>query len=304
MAESCRGATGIQTKNFKVECSNVKTFCVCLADELVGIDLDGHYIEFFSSGNINPYYIWFDIDGAANDPVATGTGIPIVINGTDVGETIAEAVALAVNANADFCALHLERNKKCFVIKTIDYLTTSDPVSSDIAVLDPFVEHEGFRQNLGLTSGGGFDISFNVESNELKCDQTGSLIVAEEITGIKPEMEVVFKECNTKLLKKIFAEGIGNTCEINGVEYMGLGSASVGRNVLERANRITLFPVENAPNDYSNAITFMLAFPKLDSFSFPSEESSSITVTFTGYRDEFAKCAESDVLHLGDPRVL
>lgn len=303
MAESCRGASGIQTKLFKVLCSNVKTFCVCIPETASGADLAGEYITFFSAGNATEYYIWFD-NGVAADPAPGGTGIAITVADTDVASTIAGAVATAVNAEADFCSLNLDSDKTCFVIKTVDELQTNDPVSSDLTKLDPYVESEGFSQDLGLTGGGGFDISLNPETQEVKCDQTGALIVAETITSVTPELEVTFKECNTILLKKIFGQGLGNVCDIDGTEYLGAGTASVGKNTASLANRISLVPVDAAAGDRSGWITFMLAFPSLDTFSYPSEESASIVVTFRGLVDTFAKDAGCNILHMGDPRVL
>lgn len=304
MAESCRGASGIQTKLFRVICSNVKTFCVCIPEGTLGADLAGQYITFYSAGNATEYYVWFNNDVAA-DPAPGGTGIAIAITDTDVPATIAAAVAAAVNAEADFCSLQLDSNKSCFVIKTVDELPTNDPVSSDLTLLDPFVESEGFQTDLGLTGGGGFDISLNTETQETTCDQTGALVVSETITSVTPELEVTFKECNTALLKKIFGEGLGNVCEIDGAEYLGAGTASVGKNTATLANRISLCPVDADPAvDRSGWITFMLAFPTLDTFSYPSEESASIVVTFRGLVDTFAKDAGCNILHFGDPRVL
>lgn len=304
MAESCRGASGIETKLFRVICSNVKTFCVCIPEGTLGADLAGEYITFFSAGNATEYYVWFD-NGVAADPAPGGTGIAIAVADTDVPQTVVAALAAAVNAEADFCSLQLESDKSCFVIKTVDELPTNDPISSDVTKLDPFVENEGFLQDLGVTGGGGFDISWDVQTQSIICDQSGSQVVSESITSVTPELEVTFKECNEALLRKIFGGGIGNICDIGGTEYLGAGSASVGKNTATLANRISLCPVGSDPAlDRSGWVTFMLAFPNLDTFSYPSEETSSVVVTFRGLIDAFAKDKGCDILHLGDPRVL
>ena len=304
MAESCRGASGIQTKLYRVLCSNVKTFCVCIPEGTLGADLAGQYITFYSAGNATEYYVWFD-NGVAVDPAPGGTGIAITVTDTDVPATIAAAVAAAVNAEADFCSLQLDSNKTCFVIKTVDELPTNDPVSSDLALLDPFVESEGFLQDLGVTAPGGFDIGFDTQTQTITCSQTGAQVVAETITSVTPELEITFKECNEALEAKLLGQGIGNTCEIDGVSYVGVGSASVGKNTATLGSRISLCPVGSDPAvDRSGWITFMLAFPKLDNIVLPSEETASFVVTFTGLIDTFAKCEESNILHRGDPRVL
>ena len=305
MAESCRGASGIQTKNFRVVCKNKKTFCVCLDTANLAADYDSQYLQFWSGGNGAQYYYWINLtDGASVDPAPGGTGIQIDVLSTDTPQTVAAAIAAAVNAEADFCALQLDSKKHCFVIKTQNFQPTSDPVSSDTDVFDPFVEHEGFEQDLGLTGSGGFDVSFGLDTQETVCDQTGSLVVSETITSVTPEIEIIFKECNKALLEKIFVQGIGDKCDVDGTEIQGLGTTAIGRSTVSRANRLCLIPVENAPGDYTGAIVFMLAFPTVSSLNYPSTENATVTANFKGYYDEFAKCREADILAFGDTQEL
>lgn len=305
MAESCRGASGIQTKNFRVVCKNVPTFCVCYNTDELGATYDAAYVSFWSAGNGAEYYYWINVDGASVDPAPGGTGIEVAVSSTDTAATIAAAVAAAVNAEADFCALQLRNKKNCVVVKGIDFLPATPATTSDAVNQEVFEEHKGFSQDLGLTGSGGFEINLNTETQEVTCDQTGSLIVSEDIIGVSPELEIVFKECNQALLNKVFVGGIGDECEdSNGDTVQGLGTTAVGRSVISRANRICLVPVENAPDDYTGAITFMLAFPTVSNLNYPSTEAATITATFKGYYDEFSKCEETNILAFGDTRFI
>jgi len=303
MAESCRGASGIETKNFEVYCENLKTFCVQIPEEQVGLALDSQYIQFYSAGNAAQYYLWFNLtDGASVDPAPGGTGIQVDILSTDIPESISAAVAAAVDAEADFCAVVVPNIKRAFAIKTVDYLATLDPVSSDLALLDPFVEHEGFSMNLGPTQSGGFSIDTNVSTQEVVCDQTGSLPISETQTGISPEIEIEFKQVNTSNLRKLLAQGAGDSVTINGQEHFGLGTASIGRNTLTRSNRLTLHPVGVPASDRSQDWVFLLTFPNVSNINFPSDENCAMTVSFRALRDDLAKFEEVNVLFIGDAR--
>ena len=51
------------------------------------------------------YYVWFDVDNLSADPTVAGrTGIEVDISASDTAETVAAALANALNAQADFAA--------------------------------------------------------------------------------------------------------------------------------------------------------------------------------------------------------
>ena len=298
MAQTCRGVAGVQTKNFRIKSRGVKTFCVDVAQN--GAALDSQYVEFKSAGNATDYYLWYNLtDGASVDPAPGGTGIQVDITTNSTPAQIAAATAAAVDANADFNALVVASRSSAYVIKTRAYEDTLDPVSSDVTLLDPFVEQQGFERDLGLTGQGGFTIDLDVSRQELTCDQTGDTVVAETITGITPTMSVTFKEFNTENFRALLQGGVGGVCTVDGVDYSGIGTDAIGRNTASVASRISLCPIGGGEE-----ITFMLATPTISSLDFPSNENCSFEVEFKGLRDEFSKCPESDIIHFGDALVV
>lgn len=71
----------------------------------VSSSLDGTYFTIHSAADATDYYVWFDVDAGGNDPAPGGmTGIAVSISADDDAETVATAIASAVDANADFLA--------------------------------------------------------------------------------------------------------------------------------------------------------------------------------------------------------
>lgn len=79
-----------------------KTSITCLADSAGS--LDGKYFTIKSANDATSYYVWLDVDAGGNDPLASGTAIPVSISSNDSAEDVAAAVAAALEANADFTA--------------------------------------------------------------------------------------------------------------------------------------------------------------------------------------------------------
>ena len=70
-------------------------------------NLDGLYFKLFSDATAaNTYYVWFDVDGAGNDPAPdeTWTGVSIAVSPGDTAETIARTATTAIAAQPDFTA--------------------------------------------------------------------------------------------------------------------------------------------------------------------------------------------------------
>jgi hypothetical protein len=70
----------------------------------VASSLDGTYFLLKSAGDAISYYVWIDVDAGGNDPAPGGTGIQVSISADDDAETVAAAVASAIDAEADFSA--------------------------------------------------------------------------------------------------------------------------------------------------------------------------------------------------------
>jgi hypothetical protein len=64
--------------------------------------LDGLSLAIKSALNATTYYVWFDVDAGGNDPMGTGTGVPVSISSGDSAATVAAALAAALDALAAF----------------------------------------------------------------------------------------------------------------------------------------------------------------------------------------------------------
>ena len=60
----------------------------------------GDYFELYNGGNVNKYYIWYNVSGGSNtDPAPVGfTGIEVTINGSDTNVTVANETNTALSA--------------------------------------------------------------------------------------------------------------------------------------------------------------------------------------------------------------
>ena len=78
-----------------------------IAHDAVAENLDGLYFKLYSDDSAdNTYYVWFDVDGAGNDPApaVAWTGVSIAVTASDTANTIATTAVAAIDALADFSA--------------------------------------------------------------------------------------------------------------------------------------------------------------------------------------------------------
>jgi hypothetical protein len=91
--------------------------------------LDATYFLLNSAEDSTEYYVWFNVDGASIDPApALLTGIEVAIAEDDDAETVAAALAAAIDANADFSA---SADEDKVIITNADVGDTTDAADND-----------------------------------------------------------------------------------------------------------------------------------------------------------------------------
>lgn len=106
----------------------------------------GKYFEINNAGNVNKYYVWFNVNGTNSDPgpIAGFTGVPVSILSGDTNTSVAAKAALAINGST--VGLTAIASNNIVTVTTTGFIETTDPVN--INMPSPFaiqVSQEGTR---------------------------------------------------------------------------------------------------------------------------------------------------------------
>ena len=298
------GADSIAIKKMRVCCANQKTVCVTAAEgRQIASDYADASFTITDAQGIE-YVVWYNNDGTGSfTPTPPQVGIEVIISSADSIESVIAGTAAAINNEAGLCAFVSPVDKKSFIYKVLEYAPAPDPVDGGASVV--LTDHEfdtikeGFFEDLGATEG-DIDISYNPTFLDITCHQTGTQLIAQNLTGLQPEVSITFKECREGVFDKLITQALGGQCEEGGSTIKGFGTAKNGINALTLSSRLILKPVENDAGDFTGSYAFLSALPLVDSTLFSGENVATITATFRAYVDQTAKCTETNIVAVGD----
>ena len=258
-------------------------------------DPDGVYFTLDSSDG-DLYYVWFDLDAGSTDPAPAGrTAIEVSVTTGDSASVIAGLMQAAIDGVADFSATvsgSLVDVKQAAVGRP-----ASDPVDVDSGVVIT-VCREGVNLDLGWLEG---DVELNMAPSNfiLTSHQSGVTPRAALYQGLETaEVATVLQETVNSKLKEIYGiYGSRGFVPASGTEVFGIGTAGQGDNLLVKAGRLILRPV-NAVNNLTDT-TLMMAVPVPDTLLFSGENPKTLSVTWQGFVDD-TKDTRVNILTFGD----
>lgn len=150
--------------------------------------------------------------------------------------------------------------------------------------------------DLGATE--GLTLNMSTTTTDVTCDQTGSQIRTQIITGHEVTISATIKELSAQNWTKIVGEVTGGEHTPSaGTKLTGVGSASIFRTLSSVAAELVLKPV-GAADDTRN-ITFHKAYPIPESISYSGTDLSTMSVTFRALIDS-AVDTDIDIMSFGD----
>lgn len=92
----------------------------------------GTYFELNNSGNVNQYYVWFNVNGTNTDPGPIGghTGVTVAILSGDSATTVAAKTALAINGSTS--GITATSSGNTLTTTLTGFLVTADPVNVNV----------------------------------------------------------------------------------------------------------------------------------------------------------------------------
>lgn len=246
--------------------------------------INNKYFFFYDSAGTK-HYAWFNVNSTGADPAPSGGGTAHEV-ALDATPTVAEAtVALSAVLGA---------------VTGFDSTSTSTTVVLTHTVAGyAQLAHDGDSGfSFAMTTEGNtaLDVGYTdgdieIKAAEDKVDvvshQTGSEVLSHIRTGDKCEVTINFKETSIAQLRKLFLKpgGEHTPTGTSGTQLFGYGQGRQFTQTYSQANRLRLHPVALTDTDYSEDVTFWLAYPQFESIKHSGENILMVPVTFTVYRD-------------------
>lgn len=252
----------------------------------VSESLDGKYFKI--STPTTKYYVWMDIDDAA-DPAPVGyTGIPVTLTANSSAAAIATAIAAAINGNAqmqaavDGCdpsSVYIQCKKSGDVLEVAADATAGAATGFTIST-----PRKGAVLELGALDG---DIEVGLTEDILDVDshQTGTQILAGLRTGRNIQnLALTMKESDAAKLQAVI--------EASGVKFTpaGVGSTPVSgwgsednkafANILPDCRKLVLHPISQPDNVLTSDLCFWRAYPMLQGLTLSGTSPRMINVEF------------------------
>ena len=105
----------------------------------------GTYFKLNNAGNVNQYYVWFNVNGSNSDPAPIGlTGVQVAILNGDTATQVAAKAALAITGSTT--GITATSSNSVLTTTLIGFVETNDPVNANVPA--PFsvqIVQEGFR---------------------------------------------------------------------------------------------------------------------------------------------------------------
>jgi hypothetical protein len=256
----------------------------------VADSLDGKYFTLMGT-----HYVWFD-GVLAVDPAPAGLiAIPIAYTTGDSASVLAGLVQAAIDALAGFSA-SVSSNEVTVKAAAVGEVSDTADVDAGVSVT---ICLKGKNFDLGLTDGNS-EISFSPDLEPITAQQTGSTKISSIVKGFEAEVSTPLKESVKSKLKEIYKIYGGVITPGAGTEVIGIGSSSLGKNLMVEAGRLVFTPVNTISDDLSYTVTLMLAIPNPESLVLSGEETRTLNVTWEAYIDQNIVNKEANFLVIGD----
>lgn len=263
---------------------------------LVATDMDGVSLRIpDSTGDVA--IVAFDLDGGSTLPTP-GVGerlITVAVSTGDSASVMATAMAAAIDADGAFTS---SASTTLVTVKGAAVGEAVDPsdVDSGIAIT---VCYKGKDFYLGLLEG---EPSPTMEPQvfDVMAHQTGTTILSKLVQGFTANVETVMQETTKSQLRelyKIYGEAFTPS---GGTEVYGVGTGSIGKNMITEAARLEFVPRNSLGAELSYNYTFRLAIPVPGSLLFSGENPRTLTVTWDVLPDLTATRSKLDTVVIGD----
>lgn len=248
-------------------------------DGLTGVDVKGKYFTLNSPST--DYYVWFD-DSVESDPAPAGkTAIAVTVAGdSDTDAALATALQVAVDAVGDFTATVSGTLVDVFAVAVGEVVDPAD-VDSGVAVT---VCRRGKNLDLGLIEGDS-DLGFEPAVLDILSQQTGQTPTAALVQGFGAEPALVLQETTRSRVSEFYSIYGGVRTPSGGSEITGVGTGTIGKNMLIDAARLSFEPVNIVSSELSYNIVYMLTVPVPSSLIFSGENPRTLSVSFKTYVD-------------------
>ena len=144
--------------------------------------------------------------------------------------------------------------------------------------------------DLGSTSG-GVEIAVDVQSTDIITDQDGTSPADAIQTGVSLTVTMTLLELNTTNYNLMVASPTGGSAAGTDATVYGYGTSKNFVSMLSMAQELRLRPVGNTDN--TEDWKFHKAVPVVDSLSFASDATNSMSVTFRIFPDSSKPAAVS-----------
>lgn len=247
---------------------------------LTGADVKGKYFT-MSSPSVD-HYVWFD-DSIEADPAPVGlTAIAVTVAGdSDSDTTLATALQTAMDAEGDFTATV---SSTVVDVKAVAVGEVTDPVDVDSGVLVT-VCRRGKNFDLGLLDGDS-ELPLEPQIFPVRAQQSGATDIAALITGYAAAPSLVLQETTRSKLSEIYSIYGGKYTPLGGTEITGVGTGTVGKNLLVDAARLEFAPVNDFSEELTYKIVYALASPVPESLVFSGENPRVLNLSFNCYVDQ------------------
>jgi hypothetical protein len=261
---------------WRIEASEIVDFA-----GLTGADVKGASFNISTAKDAILHYVWGD-DSVEADPAPAGrTAVPFTVVGdTDTAATLATACAAALDALPGYSATASDTT---VTISRADVGEVTATADTDMGVAITQCRL-GKDYDLGLLEG---DVEFNYAPSNfiVQAHQTGVTPRAALYQGSETlEVSTTMLETQKSQLDDIYNVYGDTFTPAAGSEVTGIGTSKQGENLLVKAARLVLKPV-NAVDDSQNT-SLMLAIPVPETLTFSGENPRTLAVTWQGFIDD------------------
>jgi len=240
---------------------------------------------YFDVNVINPVdfseiqgYVYFDTDPS----IAGKTGYVAARSEADSAEVIAQNIADAlasVNVNVLVTGNVVEVQNKYLGAITAEVDSGSTGFTFN-------VNKSGIGGELGRTAQGGSTLSVEVQTAELKTDQTGEYLAGESYIGSSATIEMPLIEINKSRLEVVIGQVTGDVhTPSGGTSLVGYGEAKLYQLLNNLAGQLILHPIRLDDSDKSEDYIFHKSAPLPQDINFSGGDIQTLNVTFKAYLD-------------------
>ncbi len=245
--------------------------------------LDGKYFNIWSALDEDEYYVWGNNGGV--DPAPVGkTEVDVDITGAETPAQLASAYMEAINDVTDGDGQNFFATVSGTVMsvkrRDVGETTIAEDEDSDVIVA---LSRRGRDYDLGLLEG-DVGLDFKPANFIVNAHQTGKTPLAAISQGFdKLECSTSLLETQKSQLKELYNIYGGSYTPTDGTEVNGVGSASLGKNMMVEAGRLVLKAVGS--EDDTENFNLMLAIPVPESMVFSGEKPRMLKLAWQGFVD-------------------